>query len=56
MADLVVDEHAALDMRLNAAKELAQYIAPKLKAVEHSGGMEHEVKLIVHKYGKSESA
>lgn len=29
-----------LDQRISAAKELASYIAPKLKAVEHSGGIE----------------
>ena len=26
-----------LDQRMAAAKELAQYVAPKLKAIEHSG-------------------
>jgi hypothetical protein len=29
------------ELKFNAAKELAQYIEPKLKAIEHSGDIDH---------------
>lgn len=55
LADVVADEQADFGLRVSAAKELAQYIEPKLKAVEHSGEMQHEVKMLVHRYGKSDA-
>jgi hypothetical protein len=37
MADARLKEVPDLNQRLAAAKELASYIAPKLKAIEHTG-------------------
>jgi len=37
MADLILDEDADRQLRFNAAKELAQYVAPKRKAIELTG-------------------
>lgn len=37
MADLVANEDAKLEYRLQAAKELAQYLEPKLKSIEVTG-------------------
>jgi hypothetical protein len=34
------------DLKLQAAKELAQYIEPKLKAVEHSGEVDHTISIV----------
>ena len=51
MAELVNDDAAELGLRFAAAKELAQYLEPKLKAVEHTGEIEHTVKVIEHRYG-----
>lgn len=34
------------ELKLQAAKELAQYLEPKLKAIEHSGDMDHTVRVI----------
>ena len=39
LADIANDEDAEDKMRFDAAKEVAQYVTPKLKAVEHSGDM-----------------
>ena len=49
MADIANDESNDLLMRFNAHKEIAQYIVPKLKAVEHSGRVEGTVYLPVIK-------
>lgn len=37
MADIANDAGLDLDLRFQAHKEVAQYIEPKRKAVEHSG-------------------
>jgi hypothetical protein len=39
MARLATDERAEISIRFQAYKELAQYIYPKRKALEHSGDM-----------------
>jgi hypothetical protein len=46
MADVANDEGADLQTRFNAAKEVAQYVTPKLKATEHRGS---EDQPIVHR-------
>jgi hypothetical protein len=43
MADIANDDGNDLQTRFNAHKEIAQYIVPKLKAVEHSGNIDSEV-------------
>lgn len=47
MAEIIADKNADHVLKLNAAKELAQYIEPKLKAVEHTGDIEHHVEIDV---------
>jgi hypothetical protein len=37
MASVMLDASNPIDLRMKAASELAQYIAPKRKAVEHTG-------------------
>ena len=37
MASIMIDEANPIDLRLKAATELVQYIAPKRKAVAHTG-------------------
>lgn len=37
MAEIANDEELPIDMRMSAHKEVAQYVAPKRKAIEHSG-------------------
>jgi hypothetical protein len=39
MAEIVADTHADAALRLNAAKELAKYLEPQLKSVDHSGSL-----------------
>jgi len=51
--DRAPDKSTDLTLRFQAAKELAKYIEPQLKAVEHSGEFEHNVMLIWHRYGHS---
>jgi hypothetical protein len=43
----IVRPAVSKELKLNAAKELAQYIEPKLKAVEHSGDITHDVTIEV---------
>src|SRR5215831_9542518 len=52
MVDLMRDEMADLALRFAAAKELAQYLQPKLRAVDHRGDVEHTVRVIEHRYGR----
>jgi hypothetical protein len=40
MAEIANDESVDQSMRFMAHKEVAQYVAPKLKAIEHSGGVD----------------
>jgi hypothetical protein len=42
----IVGPAAKPDLKLQAAKELAQYLEPKLKAIEHSGEVDHAVRII----------
>ena len=45
-SDLLKNEDAPLDLRLQVAKELAPYGHPKLTSIEaRSGGMDHEERL-----------
>ena len=37
MARIAMDESVELPLRASMLKELAQYVAPKRKAIEHSG-------------------
>ena len=32
-----------MDMKFNANKEVAQYVTPKLKAIEHTGDIDHDI-------------
>ena len=43
MAEVANDETNDLPTRFNAHKEVAQYVTPKLKAVEHSGSIDSVV-------------
>ena len=45
IASIIVDETQAIELRLSAAKELAKYTAPQLKAVEHT--IDGEASLVV---------
>jgi len=38
MAAIANDENAGPEMRFQAHKEVAQYVTPKLKSVEHTAG------------------
>jgi hypothetical protein len=40
MAQIAMDETNSAELRGRMYAELAQYVAPKLKAIEHSGGLE----------------
>ena len=45
-ADLLANEQAPLELRFQAAKELAPYVHPRLASVEsRSGGKTHEARL-----------
>jgi hypothetical protein len=45
-ADLLGNEQAPLELRFQAAKELAPYVHPKLASIEsRTGGMTHEDRL-----------
>ena len=39
LADIANNKELDIKLRFDAAKEVAQYVTPKLKAVEHSGDM-----------------
>ena len=49
MADIANDETNDLPTRFNAHREVAQYVTPKLKAVEHTGHVEGTVYMPVIK-------
>ena len=44
MAEIANDKENDLPTRFNAHKEVAQYVTPKLKAVEHTGDIDHDVR------------
>lgn len=46
MVEMLADPAIDATLKLNAAKELAQYMEPKLKSVEHSGAVDHHVEVI----------
>jgi hypothetical protein len=50
MAKLALDESNPVELRGRMMSELAQYIAPKRKAVEHSGGTEDLLTVEVLKF------
>ena len=43
MVDLMCKKGVRYELKLQAAKELAQYLEPKLRAVEVSGDPEHPI-------------
>ena len=46
-AEILRNEGAPLDIRFQAAKELAPYVHPKLASIEaRTGGMTHEDRLV----------
>ena len=54
MADSIAD--AGLDnvaLQGAAAKELAKELEPQLRAMEHSGAVDHTVMVIKFRYGRS---
>ncbi len=40
MAEMANDVSLAKDLRLTAMKEVSKYVAPQLKAIEHSGNID----------------
>lgn len=58
MAAIANDSNNDLPTRFNAHKEVAQYVTPKLKAVEHTGSLDHNVvyKPIVKRFDGSTDA
>ena len=40
MAEIANDESLSIQDRFQAAKEVAKYVTPQLKAIEHSGAIE----------------
>ena len=38
-----MNEDNTPELRFNASKEVCQYVYPKLKAVEHTGDMDHNI-------------
>lgn len=50
MARIALDEAASPELRARMMSELAQYVAPKRKAVEHSGGTEDLLTVEVLKF------
>jgi hypothetical protein len=47
MAEIANDTTLEIDLRFNAAKEVAKYVTPQLKAVEVSGDDGGPVKVLV---------
>ena len=52
MAKIAIDQQHTPELRLQASKEIAKYVYPTLRAVEHSGGtddaMEITVRIVPH--------
>ena len=48
MAEMIADDSDATkqELKFQAAKELAQYLEPKLKAVEHTGELDHTISVV----------
>ena len=47
MAVIACNEEIDLSIRMTAHKEVAQYVAPKLKAIEHSSDPENPPRIVV---------
>ena len=47
MAEIAQDETHVIEVRLNAAKEVAKYIYPQLKAVDLADSVGNPVKLVI---------
>lgn len=51
MAGIACNESNDVSIRLQASKEVAQYIYPKLKSVEHSGSVdENKIQIVMVNY------
>jgi len=50
MAKIAMDETQDIALRGNMFKELAQYIAPKRKAIEHSSDVENPMQIVLKDY------
>lgn len=47
MADVLKKPGVALEIKMQAAKELAQYLEPKLRSTELSGNNDNPVRLVI---------
>ena len=47
MAKIALNEQHTPELRMSANKEIAKYVYPALRAVEHSGGMEDSLEVTV---------
>ena len=47
MAEIANDPEVDLNLRFSASKEVAQYVAPKLKNVEHSTNPDSPPRLVI---------
>lgn len=50
MIDIARDENADPAMRMMAHKEVAQYVYPKRKALEHSGPEGEQINVVIKDY------
>lgn len=55
MCEMAVDETNDVNIRLTASKEVAQYVYPKLKSVEHMGEGGAAIEVQIVDYSKLES-
>ncbi len=55
MAKLALDESNTPELRGKMMAELAQYVAPKRKAIEHSGDVDHSLTIEVVKFAKDKA-
>lgn len=46
MVEIAMNAELDINLRFNANKEVAQYIVPKLKAVEHTGDVSHTITFV----------
>ena len=49
MAEIANDETLPIQERFQAAKEVAKYVTPQLKAIEHSGAIESPLTAITRR-------
>jgi len=50
MCKIAIDKKNEVTVRLQASKEVASYIYPKLKSVEHTGGTENTLNVYLNKF------